>query len=336
MMKLTRGLAAAAFVAALLPAPVALAEDASGFKDITYVRFAPKTAGNRLRTTLHVRADGAFTIVVDQSGSKTVVLEKTGSLYDAERKSLASAFAGAGVASLPSDLRPRRPFFFSSASREWWQAFNDSVPYTLSVDGGTVHTGYLGVPRDEATGERVEPLVRALEGIVFGYAGLAPNGELTYEHWSPLEPKSGRGEHFILTITKDGYVTLERSHRLDPHETFFGRLNSETVRALAEARKKAGRFKDHGLTDVNPQGYTSPGVLVLDVVPHWWLRLVDAPNRMAEVQGCVGRYSDEQARKRLEPLVTLLEQIAASFAEMATPKTKPAAATPGITSSVPR
>jgi hypothetical protein len=336
-MKLTRGLAGAAFVVALL-APAARAEDAPGFKDITYVRFAPQMSGQRVRTTLHVRADGAFTIVADQEdGAKTVVLDKTGSLFDVERMSLASAFAGAGVASLPRDLRPHKPFFLFSAGREWRQKFSQAVPYSLSVDGGTEHTGVLGFPRDEETGMRIEPLVRVLEGVVYRYAGLAPDGcEISYEHWSPNEPMSGRGDHDALSITKDGYVRLERSHRFAPPETFCARLDAETVRALAEARKKAGRFKDHGLTDVNPQDFASLGVLVRDVLPHWWLRLTDEQNRMAEVQGCVGRYSDEQARKRLEPLVTLLEQIMARLAEFPTPRTKPAAATTGIANSVPR
>jgi hypothetical protein len=229
-----------------------------------------------------------------------------------------------------------------------------AIPYSLSADGGAAHTGCLGVPRDEATAKRIDPLLSVLESIVLHYAGLLPNGnvafvQLAYKHEGPHEgPREPKDRHrsFTLWIDMDGHAALERDHGA----SLAGQLDAETMRALAEARTKAGQFKVDDLTYVGPRecdGDGNPYRGVVDEVesrPAFVLRLVDeliwhskiTEIRSPLIRGCIGLYQDERMRQRVEPLVTLLEQIAARLAETATPKTKPAAATTGITSSIPR
>jgi hypothetical protein len=352
-MKFTRGLAAASFVVALLPASVALAEDSPGFKELTYERGPPTPAPRRFRTTLHVRSDGTFTVRVDNVGKYPCnVLDKTGWLDQAERTSLASAFAAARLASLPSDLRPPVPTGLW-ARFERWGTLMDATPYSLSADGGTAHTGCLGVPRDEATAKRIDPLLNVLEGIVLDRAGLLPSGkvafvELSYRHQGPEKPKDEHRKSFTLRIEVNGRVSLEG----ESGAALTGYLDGETMNALAEARRKAGQFKVNELTYVGPRECDGDGAIYFDVVnevekrPNFFLRIADDDTRgiwrgetavyhSPLIHGCLGLYRDERMRERVEPLVTLLEQIAARLAESAKPTMKPAPATTGITSSVP-
>jgi hypothetical protein len=321
-MRFTRGLAASSIIIiqALAPA-VARGQDptsAPAFHELTYERFAPPTSSRRIRTTLHVRADGAFTIAVDQGDDEGAgrVIDKAGTLDVAERAALEKDIASSHLELQPSDLRPWKPIGFGHLIGEYRLKVNQAASYSLSVDGAPAHTGYVGFPRDESTAAAMDPLLGRLENIVLNEAGTLPNGnvafvELTYMHVSPESTPGWVWRYYYLQISMDGRATIER-HIGATVETQIAQLDGETMRALSAARTKAGQLKN--LEDTGPR---RPGV-DRRAYPSFFLSYLDPSRdlrpgaqaaRSRMVPGCVGFYRDDRMKERLDPLIELLERL---------------------------